>query len=156
MTIIDSNGPLVLPPLPHWHTYVVTSSLMHMLTARGLFLGLPSEDSHAYIEISRSLCKTCVGISDFDMSVIVLQVFPLLLIGDAAIWFTEFPYNSMYTFDQLRYVLLVRHYPLPNKLNHKDKVNNFVAIPAESVSSSWDRFTTIKEAFQTTPLIMSH
>ncbi|TMW98370.1 hypothetical protein EJD97_004138, partial [Solanum chilense] len=27
------------------------------------------------------------------------------------------------------------------KLNHKDRVNNFVALPGESVSSSWDRFT---------------
>ncbi|TMW88876.1 hypothetical protein EJD97_017961, partial [Solanum chilense] len=28
------------------------------------------------------------------------------------------------------------------KLNHKDRVNNFVALPGESVSSSWDRFTS--------------
>ncbi|KAH0737555.1 hypothetical protein KY290_036260 [Solanum tuberosum] len=26
-------------------------------------------------------------------------------------------------------------------LNHKDKLNNFVALPGESISSSWDRFT---------------
>ena len=35
--ITDSDGPLVLTPLPHGHTFVVTSSLMQMLTARGLF-----------------------------------------------------------------------------------------------------------------------
>ena len=35
--IADSDGPLVLPPLPPGHTFVVTSSLMQMLTARGLF-----------------------------------------------------------------------------------------------------------------------
>ncbi|TMX02491.1 hypothetical protein EJD97_021392, partial [Solanum chilense] len=28
------------------------------------------------------------------------------------------------------------------KLNHKDRVNNIVALPGESVSSSWDRFTS--------------
>ena len=39
--IADSDGPLVLPPLPTGHTFVVTSSLMQMLTARGLFSGLP-------------------------------------------------------------------------------------------------------------------
>ena len=33
----DSDGPLVLPPLPTGHTFVVTSSLMQMLTARGMF-----------------------------------------------------------------------------------------------------------------------
>ena len=27
------------------------------------------------------------------------------------------------------------------KLNHKDRVNNFVVLPGESVSSFWDRFT---------------
>ena len=37
--IADSDGPLVLPPLPTSHTFVVTSSLMQMLTARGLFQG---------------------------------------------------------------------------------------------------------------------
>ena len=33
--IADSDGPLVLPSLPPGHTFVVTSSLMQMLTARG-------------------------------------------------------------------------------------------------------------------------
>ena len=37
--IADSDGPLVLPPLPTRHTFVVTSSLMQMLTARGLYSG---------------------------------------------------------------------------------------------------------------------
>ena len=37
--IADSDGPLVLPPLPTGHSFVVTSSLMQMLTARGLFSG---------------------------------------------------------------------------------------------------------------------
>ena len=35
--IADSGGPLVLPPLPLGHTFVVTSSLMQMLIVRGLF-----------------------------------------------------------------------------------------------------------------------
>ena len=30
---------------------------------------------------------------------------------------------------------------MSKKLNHKDRVNNFVALPGESVSSSWDRFS---------------
>ena len=28
------------------------------------------------------------------------------------------------------------------KLNHKDRVNKFVALPGESISSSWDWFTS--------------
>ena len=32
--------------------------------------------------------------------------------------------------------------PVSKKLNHKDRVNNFVALPGESVSSSSDRFTS--------------
>ena len=35
--IADSDGPLVFPPLPTGHTFVVTSSLMEMLTVRSLF-----------------------------------------------------------------------------------------------------------------------
>ena len=31
---------------------------------------------------------------------------------------------------------------MSKKLNHKDRVNNFVALPGESVKSSWDRFTS--------------
>ena len=45
--IVDSDGPLVLPLLPHDHTFVVTSSLMQMFTAISLFLGLPFEVPHA-------------------------------------------------------------------------------------------------------------
>ena len=83
---------------------------MQMLTARGLFLGLPSEDPHAYIDKVRAVCKCCVGRPDFGLDVIGLRVFPL-------------------------------YYPVSKKLNHKDRVNNFVALLGESVSSSWDRFT---------------
>ena len=49
--IADSDGPIVLPPLPTGHTFVVTSSLMQMLTARGLFPGLPYEDPHAHVVV---------------------------------------------------------------------------------------------------------
>ena len=30
---------------------------------------------------------------------------------------------------------------MSKKINLKDKMNNFAALPGESVSSSWDRFT---------------
>ena len=83
--IADSDGPLVLPPLPTCHTFVVTSSLMQMLTARGLFSGLPSEDPHAHIAKVRTMCKICVWRPDLDLDVIGLIVFPLSLTGEAAI-----------------------------------------------------------------------
>ena len=76
------------------------------------------------------------------MDVIGLRVFPLSLMGEAAIWFTEFPNNSIFTWNQLRDITVSRYYPVSKKLNHKDRVNNFVALPRESVSSSWDRFTS--------------
>ena len=72
--ITDSDGPLVLPPLPTGHTFVVTSSLMQMLTARGLFSGLSSEDPHAHIAKVRAVCKSCVGSPDLDLDVIGLRV----------------------------------------------------------------------------------
>ena len=121
---------------------MATSSLMQMLTARGFFLGLPSEDQHAHISEVRSVCKICVGRPYLDFFVIGLRVFPLPLTGEAAIWFTELLYNSIFTWNQLRDVFLARYYPVSKKLNHKDRVNNFVALPGESVSSSWDRFTS--------------
>ena len=37
--IADSNGPLVLPPQPPGHTFMVTSILMQILTSIGLFKG---------------------------------------------------------------------------------------------------------------------
>ena len=120
---------------------MVTSSLMKMLTARGLFSGSPSEDPHAHFAKLRVVCKSCVGRPDLDMDVIGLRVFPLLLTGDAAVWFTELPYNLIFTWDQLAEVFKAKYYPVSKKLNHKDRVNNFVALPGESVSSSWDRFT---------------
>ena len=41
----------------------------------------------------------------------------------------------------MRDVFLAWYYQVFKKLNHKDRVENFVALPGESVSSSWDRFT---------------
>ena len=79
---------------------------MQMLTSRGLFLGLPSEDPHAYIAKVRAVCKSCVGRHDLDLDVIGRRVFPLSLTGEAAIWFTELPYNSFFTWNQLRDVFL--------------------------------------------------
>ena len=77
-----------------------------------------------------------------NLDVIGLRVFPLSLTGEAAMWFTELPYNSIFTWNQLRDVFLACYYPVSKKFNHKDRVNNFVALPGESVSSSWDRFTS--------------
>ena len=88
------------------------------------------------------MCKSCVGRPDLDLDVIWLRVFPLSLTGVAANWLTELPYNSNFTWNQLRDVFLARYYPVSKKLNHKDRVNNFVALPGESVSRSWDRFTS--------------
>ena len=122
---------------------MVTSSLMQMLTTRGLFLGLPSKDPHAHMAKVGAVCKSCVGRPDLDLDVTGLRVFPLSLTGEAAIWFTEFLYNSILTWNQLRDVFLARYYPVSKKLNHKDRVNNFMALPGESVSSSWDRFTSM-------------
>ena len=65
--IADSDGPLVLPPLPTGHTFVVTSSLMQILTARGLFSGLPFEDPHDQIATVRAVCKSCVGRPDLPI-----------------------------------------------------------------------------------------
>ena len=76
-----------------------------------------------------------------DLGVIGLSVFPLSLTREASIWFTELPYNSIFTWNQLKDVLLAHYYPVSKKLNHKERVNNFVPLPGESVSSSWDRFT---------------
>ena len=57
VNIADSDGPVVFPPLPTGHTFVVTSSLMQMLTARGLFSGLHFEDPLAHIAKVRAVCK---------------------------------------------------------------------------------------------------
>ena len=106
------DGPLILPPLPPGHTFLVTCSLMQMLTARGLFSGLTSEDPHAHIAKVRAVCKSCVGRPDLDLDVIRLRVFPLSLMGETAILFTELPYNSIFTWNQLRDVFLARYYPV--------------------------------------------
>lgn len=83
--IADSDGPLVLPPLPQVYTYVETSILLQILTARGLFEGFVSDNPHAKIQNLRVVCKSWVGRPDWDMDVIGMRVFPLSLTGDATI-----------------------------------------------------------------------
>ena len=78
-----------------------------------------------------------------DIDIIGLRVFPVSLTREVAMWFTKFPYNFIYTWEQLRDMILSRCYPVSKMLNHKDRVNTFVKFPGESVSSSWDRFTSI-------------
>ena len=56
INITDSDGLLVLPPLPYRHTFMVTSSLIKMLTTRGFFSGLSLDDSHAHIDKLSSVC----------------------------------------------------------------------------------------------------
>ena len=63
------------------------------------------------------------------MNIIGLSVFPLSPMGEPAILFTKLPYKSIYTSDQLRDVFVARYYLVSKKLNHKDRVNNFVALP---------------------------
>ena len=55
---------------------------MQMLTARGLFSGLPSEDPHAHIAKVRAVCKSCKGRPDLDLDIIGLRVFPVSLMGE--------------------------------------------------------------------------
>ena len=105
-------------------------------------MGLAYEDPHAHIAKLRLVCKSYVGRPDLYMDVIGLRVFPFLLTGEGAIWFTELPYNSIYTWEKLRDVFLARYYPVSERLNHKHRVNNFGALPGESITSSWDRFTS--------------
>ena len=88
------------------------------------------------------MCKSFVGRPDLDYDVIGIRVFPLSLTEEATIWLTKLPYNSIFTWNQLRDVFLARYYPVSKKLNLKDRVNNFVVLLGESVSSSWDRFTS--------------
>ena len=100
-----------------------------MLTARGLFSGLPSEDPHAHITMVRAVRISCIGRPDLDLDVTWLRVFPLSLTGEASMWFTELPYNSVFTWNQLRDVFLACYCPVFKKLNQKDRVNNFVTLP---------------------------
>ena len=63
---------------------------------------LPYEDLHAHTAKLWFVCNSCVGSPDLDMDVIGLRVFPLSPTGEATIWFTELPCNSIYTWEQLR------------------------------------------------------
>jgi len=58
-----------------------------------------------------------------------LRVFPLSLTGDATVWFSELPFNSIHTWDQLHKVFMEKYFPVSKKLNHREKLNNLIALP---------------------------
>lgn len=89
--IVDFDKPLVLPPLPPGQTFVMTSSLMRILTVRGLLFGLPLENPHAHISKIKVVSKSCMGKPDLDMYVIGLRLFSLSLTDEGAILFIELP-----------------------------------------------------------------
>ena len=131
---------------------MVTNSLMQILTARGLFPGLPSEDPHAHIAKVSEVFKSCVGRRDLNIDVIGLRVSPLSLTGKATISFTELPYTSIFTWNQLNDSFLACYYPVSKELNHKDVVKNFVALIGESISSSWDKITSFLQNVPNHPI----
>lgn len=57
----ESKGSIMLPHLPPEHTFVVTRSLVKMLTARVFVSILASEDPYGHMSKLRSVCKCCVG-----------------------------------------------------------------------------------------------
>ena len=63
---------------------------MQMLTTRGLFPRLPSEDLDAHFAKLRSVCKSGVGRPYSDINVIRLRLFSLSSTEDVAIWFTKY------------------------------------------------------------------
>ena len=134
--ILNSDGTLVFPPLPQGHTFVVTSSLMEMLTNRGLLSGLLSEDPHAHIAKVKAMCRE----GWFWFGCNRAKGISSLTDGRGFFWFNKLPYNSIFTWNQLRNIFLARYYANTKKLNHKETVNNFVALPGELVCSSWDIF----------------
>lgn len=79
MNITESHRPLVIQPLISGHTFVVTSTLMQMLTARGLFPLFLVEDPHAHIDKLNFVFKSCIGRPYWDINVIWLRVFPEML-----------------------------------------------------------------------------
>ncbi|TMX03846.1 hypothetical protein EJD97_013572, partial [Solanum chilense] len=127
--IADSDGLLVFHHLPH-----------------ATLLWLPFEDPHADIAKVGKVCKSCVGRPDMNMDGIELRVFPLSLTGESAIWFTDLPCNSIFTWNQLRDSFLPRYYPVSKKLNHKDRANNFVALPGESDVRYWKNTSAVRSA----------
>lgn len=121
VNIVDSNGPLFRPSLPHAHTFVVTRTFMQMLTTMGFFERMPSEDPHAHNSQDEVCVQELCGRPDLDMNVIMLRVVPVSLMEEAAIWFTKFTYNSIYTLDQLKDVFRSQYYSVSKKLNNNNR-----------------------------------
>lgn len=140
---VEFEGPIIFPSLPPGHTFVLTSSQMQILTTRGSFYSQASENTHGHMSKLRSVCKSCVQRPDLDMTVLGLTVFPPSLIGNVAVWFSELPYSLIHTRDQWHKMFMETYFPLYNQLNHKEKLNNVVALPGEYVINSCDRFTAL-------------
>lgn len=62
-------------PFETWAHIILKSILTQMLTTRGLFWRLQSEDQHGHMKKPRSVCKICVGKQNIDMNGIGLRVY---------------------------------------------------------------------------------
>lgn len=71
-----------------------------------------------------------------------LKILPFIIHCFCVVWLVDISYNSIHAWDQLHRFFIEKYFPHSMKINHKDKLNNFVALPRESMNISWDRFCT--------------
>lgn len=117
---VDITRAIVLPPLPPNTKFFISSGLLQMLQHRGLFSGLPSEDPHNHLHHVLFICKSMVGNQNLFMDVAGLQVFPLSLTGEATIWLSKLPYNSISTWADMQKAFSERYFPTSKKLKLKE------------------------------------
>ncbi|KAK4706795.1 hypothetical protein R3W88_033645 [Solanum pinnatisectum] len=102
---VGATGDIVLPALPHSVKFTIISTMIQLLSMKGMFRGTASEDANQhlmnFVEIYKS--QEIPGVNQTKMR---LRLFPLSLTGEVTNWLNEMPYDSIRTWNELKKAFL--------------------------------------------------
>ena len=90
------TGAIIPPELPQGAKFDITSAMIHLLNLKGVFAGLPTNDTNMHVMNFVGVC-TSYNLPGVDQEAICLRLFPFFLTGETTLWLAELPRGSITT-----------------------------------------------------------
>ncbi|XP_059310579.1 uncharacterized protein LOC132061921 [Lycium ferocissimum] len=126
-------------PVQGNESFLVNTTMLHLLNTKGLFGGLPTDDPNRHLKNFLGVCTTNVH-PNVSVETVRLRLFPFSLTGEATVWFDDLPAGSITTWVELNEAFLKKFFPPSRMLQLRDEINNFRQLPTEALHEAWTHF----------------